>query len=425
MLFWNMLRHNTRRFDLSEWLIHFFRHLDLRKKDVPDTPGDWGFGAIAEDYDLHPFFLLRNAVRHNRLWATWSIRGNNRTIYGPHPAVCFTEMPLAAFIESGELRAKRGEAMSTYALMFKKEQLFKQGALPVIYGLSSNGTIPRGVPHKPRIIPEELLPLSEQYRYVSYSLNSSRKIDWTHEREWRYPYRGSMELSHDPSKPLSTTQPILPGLELSLPDFSGIGAVVEKEGQAERLIYDILTKVDRGEFSSTQYSHVLCLEKLPDSRDLRSPDSVDAAVESSLIKLEPYFAMGQGEAQALADRFISIVCEIEAAAPEPEFREFGGCWLWFLDNRSSLVRALVKKELVFVSETGRYLARLNNFSDSRSLSQREEMTKQLSDRLEDEFGVECTYFSVLLSDDPDGVPFYNGDVLSDSFFYNISDGRAE
>ncbi|MGC1528972.1 MAG: DUF4427 domain-containing protein [Phormidesmis sp.] len=230
--------------------------------------------------------------------------------------------------------------------------------------------------------------------------------------------------SHNPAESLNPTQPILPGLDLSSSALSGMGAVVEKRGQAERLIYDILAKVDRGEFSATQYSHVLCLDSLPKSQDLRSPDSVDAAIDASLIRLEPYFSMSIGEAQALSDRFIAMVQEVENDAPEPEFGEIGGCWLWLLDNRPPLVRALVRQKIISVSLNGRYLATLSGFSDSRSLGQREEMTRQLCDCLEEEFGIECTYFSVLYSDNPDGLPFYNGDVLDNSFFYNISDGRS-
>ncbi|MBY3088882.1 DUF4427 domain-containing protein [Rhizobium laguerreae] len=41
--------------------------------------------------------------------------------------------------------------------------------------------------------------------------------------------------------------------------------------------------------------------------------------------------------------------------------------------------------------------------------------------MEAEFGVHATYFSVLGSDDPDRVPFYNGDELDNRKFYNFSD----
>src|SRR4051812_46151197 len=85
---------------------------------------------------LSPLFLMRNAVRLDRLWATWSVRRGRRTIYGADPAVCFTEMPIAAFVEAGHARPKRGEVMGPYGLIFPKAAMFSLGARPVIYGLS-------------------------------------------------------------------------------------------------------------------------------------------------------------------------------------------------------------------------------------------------------------------------------------------------
>jgi hypothetical protein len=87
---------NNIRFDLSPFLIHFFRKLDLEKADVSHCPEDWGPGAIVEDTTLSPIFLLGNAISVERLWATWSVHGQRWTVYGPHPAVYFTDMPITA-----------------------------------------------------------------------------------------------------------------------------------------------------------------------------------------------------------------------------------------------------------------------------------------------------------------------------------------
>jgi hypothetical protein len=127
-----MPNRNTRRFDLSDRLIHFFRALDLDYGPGFTTPETWGPGDLAEDTKFSPFFLLRNAVRCERLWATWSVRNGRRTIYGPDPAVCFTDMPLAAFIEAGETRSARGEAMSAYGLLLPKTAIHGLGARSVI-----------------------------------------------------------------------------------------------------------------------------------------------------------------------------------------------------------------------------------------------------------------------------------------------------
>lgn len=415
---------NTQRFDLSDWLIHFFRTLDIETANIPAIPDHWGFANEVEDTKLSPFFLLRNAVRRNKLWATWSMRGNKRTIYGSSPAVCFTEMPLAAFIESGNSRANRGEAMSAYGLMFRKEALFEEGARPVIYGLSVNAVMPNGENRGVRIIPHGTLPALEQYRYVAYNPNFKKyPIDWTHEREWRFPYRG--ELPDYEEMWLPTDQDSIPSLEFSKPNLSGMGAVVKTQVQAEKLIYDILTKIDCGELGQAHYAHVLCLENLPDTQKLRDPIEVNEAINANLLKLNPYFSMSKEESQLLDTQFARMVEAIENEAPEPELGEFGGCWLWLLENTHPLVRALVRAGRVLVSSDGRYLAQLQEFSDSRSLRQREDMTRKLADRLLAEFGIESGYFSVLGHDNLDGVPFYC-DVGNDNrFFYNYAHDRFD
>lgn len=150
---------NTVRFDLSDFLIHFFRRVELDGGSAPNVPEHMGFGNVTEDTSWSALFMLRCAIRMNRLWATWSYRNGVRTIYGPSPAVCFTEMPLAAFLEVGEVRAARGEAMSQFALVFPKRGMFLMGANPVIYGLDArDAAIPSGKDGIARIMDSEVLP---------------------------------------------------------------------------------------------------------------------------------------------------------------------------------------------------------------------------------------------------------------------------
>ena len=66
---------NLIRFDLSDYLIHFVRHMKADADDALDLPEDWGWDNIAEDVAYSPFFLLRCILRHGRIWATWSVRG--------------------------------------------------------------------------------------------------------------------------------------------------------------------------------------------------------------------------------------------------------------------------------------------------------------------------------------------------------------
>tara|TARA_R100000655_G_scaffold27628_1_gene56219 strand:- start:1014 stop:1382 length:369 start_codon:yes stop_codon:yes gene_type:complete len=118
-------------------LIHFFREIDPEDTDTPVLPENWGFHSMENwEAPFTPFFMFRNAVRHGRVWATWAVRGGKRSIYGHNPAVCFTEMPIAAFLEAGAARARRGEAVSTFGLVFAKSGLHQIGARPVIYGLA-------------------------------------------------------------------------------------------------------------------------------------------------------------------------------------------------------------------------------------------------------------------------------------------------
>lgn len=168
-----MAKDNNVRFDLSPFLIHFFRNVDLSKSDGSLFVDDWGPGAIVEDDRLTAFFRLRNAIRLRRLWSTWSVRKGRRTVYGPDPAVCFTDMPIAAFIEAGIAREKKGEAMSPLALVLPKRDLHAAGALPAIYGLDGLPPLPSGNGGGPRIMPASALPLAEQFRYVTLDVPPS------------------------------------------------------------------------------------------------------------------------------------------------------------------------------------------------------------------------------------------------------------
>ena len=408
---------NSIRFDLSDHLIHFFREVNSDNANCPTLPQNWDAESLVEDTRLSPFFMLRCAIRQTLLWATWSFRNNRRTIYGPHPAICFTEMPLAAFLESSEQRAARGEAMSQYALMFPKSAMFALGARPVIYGLSDQPTLPTGDGGGARLIEEAILPLREQYRYVTYSPASSRAIDWTHEREWRWPYRGEMpdfpEWGPDASGDI-------PGLDLNSTYCRGLGAVVKSRHQAELLTADILTLVDKGRNGRNHFAHILILEDLPELGILREPAAVGHAIMHALLTLEPYFQATQQACETMLETVNGFVAAIEGEAPEPHAGEIGRCWLCLNDNRHPLARALVALEEITITQSGRYLYFPVGFDDSRNLRERENMTLLLAERILNEFGLSCTYYSVSGSDDPEAVPYYVGDVLGERPSYNYA-----
>lgn len=415
--------HNSIRFDLSDSLIHFFRNLDLTRDDCPPIPEHFGFGNIFEDTTLSSIFLLRSAIRHGCLWVTWSIRGGKRTIYGPNPAVCFSEMPLAAFLETSQIREQKGQAISSYALIFRKKSLFEHGARPVIYGLSSDSySLPKGDNACPRIMLSTDLPEIEQYRYVTFNLSGDKTIDWSHEREWRWPYRGSMAKIENEIKEYGIIGDIddIPGLNFYQNKFQGMGVIVKSEEEAKRISFDILSLVDRKSISEDHYEYILIRDLYPDYKTLRDPKEIEEAIKKSTISFDKYLNISNDIINKYTDEFRELVKQIENESGTDEDGELGGCWLWLLDNTHILTRSLLYSDSIIISNDRRYLAPLYEFSDGRSLRQRENMTKKLAKVVSDKYGIECCYFSVLNSDDPNDVPFYCDNHSDNKMFYNYA-----
>lgn len=371
-----------------------------------------------------PLFLLRCIIRHGWLWATWSYRNQARTIYGPFPAICFTDMPTAAFLETAASRQKRKQNISAYALTFDKTQMFSAGARPVIYGLSgSTGRIPNGTDGRERIIPEDLLSANEQYRYVTYSPTHNRwNIDWTHEREWRWPMRDKKALAEylKQRKKFGCVGSVkdIPGLNLYSGRLDNIGVIVNNNEEANRIFHDILVLVDRGLVPPNMYEYVLISENIGDPEKLRSPDDEANAIAASAIDVQPFLDVHEAEDSQIAEEVLAMIDRVEAEAGPSENGEFGGCWLWITDNLHKVTRALIRKELIEVNEEGKYLLRLSSFSDDRSLRQREDMATKLGAIFQEAYGITTGFFSVLNSDDINGHPYYNPDFSENLLFYN-------
>lgn len=413
---------NNDRYDLSDRLIHFFRPLIASDDSSPTLPENWGFGNIDEGEEYPAIFLLRCAIRHRKLWATWSYRKGNRTIYGPYPATCFTEMPLAAFIEASAKRSAKGQKISTYALMFKKKEVYELGARPVIYGLSDIGAnLPTNNGGRERIINKKYLPLKEQYRYVTFNPASSSPIDWTHEREWRLPYYDDIsEFTYKLEECGVVEFEEIPGHDIDSYSFSEIGVIVNKKTEIPLIIHDILSLVDRGIIDKGTYRYVICSEKIKDIVALRDPKNEKKLIEESIIDIDEFFYVDNKRDSDYLFFLRELEAKVEESEGEDEFGEFGGCWLWIYDNFHPFTRALINQGKITVNQDGKYLYFPSYFSDSRSLSQREKMVKKLSKLINKKFNVNCGYFSVLNSDDPDELPFYNDDVLDNSLHYNCT-----
>lgn len=214
-------------------------------------------------------------------------------------------------------------------------------------------------------------------------------------------------------------------MELDVPVLDGLGAVVKTGRQAEQLVYDVLSKVDRGDIGEGHYEFVLALESVPKISDLRDQAALAEAIDDARIDLSSFFTIEKARATKLASLFSNLVADVEATAATREAGEPGGCWLWITDNGHEMTRSLLRQGRARVTKAGKYIVDLDEFDRSRSLAQREDMTEALARRLETEFGVHATYLSVLISPDPDAIPFYNGDELDDRLFYNHSDDEDD
>ena len=377
-----------------------------------DMPEHMGWHSLAEGTFYPAMFMLRAALRNGRLWATWSYRNKMRTIYGPNPAVCFTDMPIAAFVEASRGRYARGEAMGEVALVFPKIDMRKLGARPAIYGLSEEPPIlPRSIDRGPRVFPEYVLPLREQYRYIT----DHYPIDWSHEREWRWPCRDMYpSFTSDPAEEWSD----IPGLDFYEARILGIGAVVKTRTEANLVINDMLTLVDSGLANPYAFSFVLPTDELPSVEAIRDHDALKGAIEKASIDINQYFLCTKEECHEVNQQFSSEVLAIEKNAPFPQEGELGKCWLWLHDGSSKLARMLLHNARLHVSKDGRYLVELYEFSDSRNLRERETMTTRLAEVIQQKFGVSCGYFSVLNSDNPTGVPFFAQNHDTNIQYYN-------
>lgn len=213
-----MVNNASNRLDLSEWIIHFVHdrkgHDDMyvqAKNSGWNSMGTLGgisyFTESGEPVDLtdsnadneyeikdyeSAFGVLCKIVHDGYIRSGWSFRKDEPTIYGPFSAVCFTEMPLHALIHYAKTRGAWSGYVGCYGIALKRSELFKAGARPVIYGLSSEhkeataGDAYYG--HGLRTLAESCgIGLNEQYRYVATNLDDTKYIDWMHEREWRWP----------------------------------------------------------------------------------------------------------------------------------------------------------------------------------------------------------------------------------------------
>ena len=205
----------THRQDLSAWALHFIHDYNPdyelpdqailydqyggnpyhENETVNDRFDSWNISDryYPVDYGASALNVLLKIIMDGHIRSTWAIRSGRPTIYGPRAAVCFTEMPLYAFLEYATQR--KDEFVSSYAIGVLKHELFAAGGRPVIYGLSGKHVEQRRGLSPNKVWPRKLdvscgIGESEQYRYVAMSTDANRPIDWSHEREWRWVDHG-------------------------------------------------------------------------------------------------------------------------------------------------------------------------------------------------------------------------------------------
>lgn len=258
------------RLDISQWVIHFVHD---RNPNNDPTQYFEEFTAVPSGFDHngHPhysewdhwdehyqwepdasaFQVIWKIIRDGYLRAGWAHRNERPTIYGPHPAVCFTEMPLQAFIQYSVQRNDRGN-ISPYAIAIPRKELFLAGARPAIYGLShdpveaSKGD-PLFIPNVRCLADKCGLGLTEQYRYVATNLGPGRYSDWTHEREWRWPYNYEGDTEDVPGLPI--------WLQSSrCASFSKVVIIVPTAEERDRLLNLLKTNYDSGYIEGYPYN---------------------------------------------------------------------------------------------------------------------------------------------------------------------------
>lgn len=173
----------TNRTDMTNWLIHFVHKKD--EDQIPFNLPDSIEETLCYPYsfsDYTSFMVLQNIIDEAGIRFGYSFRNKKTTLYGKDSVICFSEMPFYNYLQY--IDSRNENFVSSYGIAIEKKEAFKLGARPVIYGLDNENKLNYNCNYNYcRILDEKTLPLNEQYRLVNY--DPSKKIDWTHEREWR------------------------------------------------------------------------------------------------------------------------------------------------------------------------------------------------------------------------------------------------
>ena len=320
----------SKRHDHTAWLTHFVRDR-IPEQDFPGTnEEESGFFSGGElEYDSGAFEVLKAIIRLGGITPGYSFRGGRTTIYGGQPAVCATEMPLYSFATYARERADTGK-VSAYGVSFLKSEFFKAGGRPAIYGLSTDKVTYAHNTPACRVFDEAVLPQSEQYRFVAHNpAGSTGRIDWSHEREWRWVARNEdldeiWVKDHNDTYSPTPALPIFKG-QLDGRPFTRVCIIVWTPEEADE-IREILTGLFLA--GSNNYgtpfdralikrSHIVVLQDVVDAverdKDLDS-QTIEGLAQASLLKPITISAPPADAAKVVADAMAAAGSAASAAS---------------------------------------------------------------------------------------------------------------
>ncbi|MEQ9927514.1 DUF4427 domain-containing protein, partial [Pectobacterium parvum] len=414
---------NNIRFDLSDYLIHFFRDVDLNGNSYIHLPEHCGFNNLHHNNIIDAKYLLRLSLRHYKLFASWSYRSGVRTIYGYDPAVCFTDMPISAYLQSGKERLLKNEKIGLYALALPKNSMFSVGARPVIYGLdNSTSTTTQESNGDERILNENSLPLIEQYRYVTYIPNA---VDWTHEREWRWAYRldTTEYLTEIESDGIVGDIKDIPCLDFKDANLKACGVIVQFKSDIMEVAHDILTLIDRGIADKETFKFIISADNLRSPYEILQPDELNDHINKNLIILDDYFNTPPDVVKNYVNEINNYIIQLSSHKDyfTTEYGgEIGNAWVWIHDNQSEITRSLIQGGMIDVTDDGKYLLKIGLDSSSWPLDKKEDFAKHIATWLQARFNIESCYFSLMGSNnfnDP-YASAYHDDINQDHPYYN-------
>lgn len=380
------------RADMTDWVFHFVHRRNPEyepehisnvirglKPDHPDyifpdeSPSCWPYhvdpsiDADFEDWhtyddryfiepDAYAIQVLIKILDDGHIRAGWAHRSGRPSIYGPRAACCFTEMPLWALMEYARARRHAGN-VGDQGIALLKSEFYAAGGRPVIYGLSSPHREQHNHPWARFLATECGLAEQEQYRYVATNLaRAGRPLDWTHEREWRWPVGPGC---------------CCPGLPVWLADspwrFSIILVIVQTNDYAVRVLDRLKELYDAG---SDNWEHNYSREALRQTRVLSLEALASIASQSrGLVRLEdlplqqiPQFDIPKPQPEMIA-RVKEMLKRAEgvAAKAAEEWRrqhqdqarcaapmDFGWVYVMLSDPQSEVVQALLECDALSV-----------------------------------------------------------------------------